>query len=116
MCLWCSRKRSLLCLNSDVIYPNKIKACRDESDNNCFYMSEVIIKPLSRINYYLAVTIARDSAKDLKVLYKYSEENDLPQSIYLSLSIFKDDIHETYHLKNTYNTNHITYLGYQSSF
>lgn len=98
-----SRQDATIFLNLDDVCPTNIKSCKDESDNNCIYMTELIREPLSSINYYLAVTITGESVKDLTVSYKYDEKNPLPEVIDLCLSLFKNDKYETYHSKATYN-------------
>ncbi|ALB01430.1 hypothetical protein ACH24_01300 [Francisella persica ATCC VR-331] len=98
-----SRQDATILLNLDDICPTNIKPCKDESDNNCIYMTELIREPLSRINYYLSVTITGESVKDLTISYKYDKKNTLPEVIDLCLSLFKNDKYETYHSKATYN-------------
>lgn len=98
-----SHQDATIFLNSDGICLNKIDACKNENDANCLYITELIKEPRSRINYYLAIPIAKESVKDLTVLYKYDEGHTLPESIALCLSILKDGKYETYYSEATYN-------------
>ncbi|MDE4938591.1 hypothetical protein NAI30_12390, partial [Francisella tularensis subsp. holarctica] len=75
-----SKQNATIFLNLYEFCPTNIAACKDEIDNNCIYITELVREPLSRINYYLAVTITSKSVKDLTILYKHYKEESPPEA------------------------------------
>ncbi|ABO46046.1 type VI secretion system protein PdpE [Francisella tularensis] len=98
-----SKKNATIFLNLNEFCPTNIAACKDENDNNCIYITELVREPLSRIYYYLAVPITSKSVKDLTILYKHDKEESPPEAINICLSLFKNNKHETYYSQVIYN-------------
>ncbi|APC94427.1 hypothetical protein IBE10_04635 [Francisella tularensis subsp. novicida] len=98
-----SKKNATIFLNLNELCPTNIAACKDENDNNCIYITELVREPLSRIYYYLSVPINAKSAKDLTILYKHDKEESPPEAINICLSLFKNNKYETYYSQVIYN-------------